>query len=225
MPIYLRQATAGQVRTIGPFHDENDYKTPETALSIANTDIKLIQGGVSSNKNSGGATHVVNGEYTLTFDAVDSATVGEIELSVIVAGALPVFDRILVLEEAVYDAHHTAGALGYVASQVVASVTGNVSGSVGSIAPGGIAANSFAAGAVDAAALNATAVDEILDEQIGDSTVTVRQALKLMVAALGGKLAGAATTTVTIRNVADDTNVVTATVDANGNRTAVSLSL
>jgi hypothetical protein len=127
----------------------------------------------------------------------------------------------------------------------VSSVTGNVAGSVGSVATGGIAAASFAAGAIDAAAiaanaigasevadgaidagaLAADAVDKILDETIGDTTVTFRQALKLMVATLGGKLSGAATTTVTIRNVADDTNVVSATVDADGNRTAVTLTL
>lgn len=104
-----------------------------------------------------------------------------------------------------------------------------------SIGTGGIAAASFAAGAIDAAAiaadaigsseLAASAVDEILDEQIGDSTITLRQALKLLVATLGGKLAGAATTTVTIRNAADTVDVVTATVDASGNRTAVTLSL
>lgn len=93
------------------------------------------------------------------------------------------------------------------------------------IGTGGIASTAFASGAIDAAALNADAVDEILDEQIGDSTVTVRQALKLMVSALGGKLSGAATTSIAIRNVADDTDVISATVDANGNRSAVTLSL
>jgi hypothetical protein len=51
---------------------------------------------------------------------------------------------------------------------------------------------------------------------------TPRQSLRLMLAALAGKLSGAATNTVTIRNaVADSKNRITATVDANGNRTAV----
>jgi hypothetical protein len=68
-------------------------------------------------------------------------------------------------------------------------------------------------------------VDTILDDQIGDGTVTVRQALKLLVATLGGKLSGAATTTVTIRNAADTADVVVATVDASGNRSAVTLTL
>lgn len=74
-------------------------------------------------------------------------------------------------------------------------------------------------------ALSATGVDGILDETIGDSTVTMRQALKVAVSALAGKLSGAATTTVSIRNVADDADVIVATVDADGNRSAVTLTL
>ena len=42
-----------------------------------------------------------------------------------------------------------------------------------------------------------------------------------MLAALVGKLSGAATTTVTIRDVNDTKNRIIATVDADGNRTAV----
>lgn len=90
---------------------------------------------------------------------------------------------------------------------------------------GAITAASIATGAVDADALAADAVDEILDDTIGDSTVTVRQALRLLVGVLGGKLSGAATTTITIRNVADTLDRVTATVDADGNRSAVTLDL
>jgi len=141
MPGFLRQATASQSRALGPFLDDSDFKTAETGLTIANTDIKLVvNGGASANKNSGGATHRVNGVYGVTFDATDTATVGELEVSVIVAGALPVFDKFTVLEEAVYDRDYAASALGYVATQVV-----------GSIAPS----------ALDAAALATDAVNEI----------------------------------------------------------------
>ena len=120
-------------------------------------------------------------------------------------------------------------------ASITGNVGGNVTGSVGSIATGGIAAASFAAGAIDAAAiaadaigaseLAAGAVDEIWDETIGDSTLTVRQALRVFVAALAGKLSGAATTTVVIRNVADDKDRITASVDADGNRTAITLDV
>jgi hypothetical protein len=114
MPGFLRQSTASQSRAIGPFIDDTDFKTPETGLTIANTDIKLVaNGGASANKNSGGGTHRVNGVYGVTFDATDTATVGELEVSVVVAGALPVFDKWTVLEEAVYDALFAASAPGY----------------------------------------------------------------------------------------------------------------
>lgn len=56
--------------------------------------------------------------------------------------------------------------------QVVASVSGNVTGSVGSVATGGIAAASFAAGAIDAAAIAANAIgaSEIADGAIDAAT-------------------------------------------------------
>lgn len=52
--------------------------------------------------------------------------------------------------------------------------------------------------------------------------LTPRQAQRLFGAALAGKLSGAATVTVTIRNaVADSKNRIVATVDADGNRSAI----
>lgn len=69
--------------------------------------------------------------------------------------------------------------------------------------------------------------DVILDAANGVETgLTVRNALRLMAAALAGKLSGAATTTITIRSaVADSKDRLTATVDADGNRTAVTTDL
>lgn len=104
MNAFLKQSTASQSRAIGPFLDDTDFKTAETGLTIANTDIKLVvNGGASANKNSGGGTHRVNGVYGVTFDATDSATLGEIEVSVVVSGALPVFHKFTVLPALVYD--------------------------------------------------------------------------------------------------------------------------
>lgn len=74
-------------------------------------------------------------------------------------------------------------------------------------------------------ALSATGVDGVLDEAIGDGTITMRQALKALVAAVGGILSGAATTSITIRNNADTADVIVATVDADGNRSAVTLNV
>jgi hypothetical protein len=126
-----------------------------------------------------------------------------------------------------------SGAVGSVTG-AVGSVTGNVGGNVvGSVASvttvnglaaGVITAASIATGAIDADALAADAVDEIWDEQIGDGTITSRQAFRVVLAALAAKLSGAATTTVTIRNVADSANVIVATVDSDGNRSATTVT-
>jgi hypothetical protein len=123
MPGVLRQSTASQSRALGPFLDSTDFLTPKTGLTIANTDIQLIvNGGASANKNSGGGTHRANGVYGITFDATDTATVGELEVSVVVAGALPVFDKWTVVEEAVYDALYAAAAAGWASASDVTAI-------------------------------------------------------------------------------------------------------
>lgn len=70
--------------------------------------------------------------------------------------------------------------------------------------------------------LSATGVDDVLDE-VYEGTTTLRQFLRLAASALWGKLSGAATTNVLIRDEADSTNRIDATVDSDGNRTAVTL--
>lgn len=56
-----------------------------------------------------------------------------------------------------------------------------------------------------------------------ESGYTLKDTLRIMLAALAGKAAGAATTTMTFRDPADTTDRITATVDADGNRSAVTL--
>ena len=59
-----------------------------------------------------------------------------------------------------------------------------------------------------------------------ESGLTASQAMRLIVAALAGKVSGADGSTVTIRNaVADDADRIIATVDADGNRTAFTYDL
>lgn len=74
--------------------------------------------------------------------------------------------------------------------------------------------------------LSGGGIDAILDQASGiEANVTPRQGLRLMLAALAGKLSGAATTSVTIRDTNDTKNRISATVDANGNRTALTYDL
>ena len=73
-------------------------------------------------------------------------------------------------------------------------------------------------------ALTAAAVDAILDEVVEGST-TLRQMLRGFTSALLSKASGLATTTAVYRDIGDSKNRITATVDADGNRSAVTLDL
>ena len=65
-------------------------------------------------------------------------------------------------------------------------------------------------------------IDAIFDRTDGVETgYTLRQAMRLIAAAAAGELAGAATTTITLRNISDTKVRITATVDSDGNRSAV----
>ena len=93
-------------------------------------------------------------------------------------------------------------------------------GSAMTLADGAVTAAKVATGAIDADALAADAIDLILDEVV-EGTLTMRQMLRIMLAALAGKSAGGGTTTITFRDVADTKNRISATIDANRNRTSV----
>ncbi len=123
---------------------------------------------------------------------------------------------------------------------VTGNVGGNVTGSVGSIATGGIAAASFAAGAIDNAAIAANAIgaSELATDAVTEIAnglldladavevgITVRQSLRGYAAALLGKASGMATTTGVMRAADDSKTRITATLDASGNRSAVTLDL
>jgi hypothetical protein len=66
----------------------------------------------------------------------------------------------------------------------------------------------------------------LLDTEIVETGLTLRQALRLVTAATAGKISGGGTATVTIRNaVADGVDRLVATVDSSGNRTAITYDL
>lgn len=294
--IRLRQSTASQEVPLGHFVDDTDGKTAETALSIANTDIKVWKAGATTlaNKNSGGATHISGGIYYCTLDATDTDTIGPLVLFVAVAGALAVRVECEVLDEAQYDALFgttafstlTAAQVNTEADAALAdvgltgTVTGRIDAAVSSrLATAGYTAPLDAAGTRSAVGLasanldtqlsaiaayidtevasilaavdtevaaikaktdnlpaapaatgdiptaNANA-DALLDRAAGVETgVTVRQALRGILSSALAKLSGAATTTVSIRDVNDSKNRIVATVDADGNRSAVTLDL
>jgi hypothetical protein len=108
----LRQSTSQTIR-LGPFVDDIDGVTPEIALTILNTDIKISKdGGAAANKNLGGAAvDGANGWYIATLDSIDTNTVGLLQIDIAMTGALPVWMRFQVIEEAIYDSLFAGGAI------------------------------------------------------------------------------------------------------------------
>lgn len=149
MAIPLRQSTASQEIPLGYFVDALDGNTEETALSIANTNIKLWKMGATAlvDKNSGGATHMANGLYYCVLDATDTNTLGALVVWVHVSGALAVRVECVVLPAVVYD------------SLIAGSDRLQVH--VDEMTAGIITATVIATNAVDADALAADAVSEI----------------------------------------------------------------
>lgn len=185
--LFLRQSTASQAVIIGPFVDSTDGVTAETALTIANTDIRLsANGGNIAAKNTGGGTHDENGYYTITLDATDTATVGTLQLHVNETGALPVYHEFMVLEETVYDALYDNGAGGFASTAALATVDANVDAilvDTGTTIPGTITTLSSDVATVDAnvdailadtgtdgVALSSSTVNAIADQVWDEST-------------------------------------------------------
>lgn len=225
--MFLKQSTAVTV-VLGPFVDSADGATAETALTIAQADVRLSKnGGAFAQKGDAtSCTHMENGHYSCLLSTADTGTLGHLRAAVNESGALAVWRDFLVLPANVYDSLvGGSDALQVHANEMTAGLITSASFAAGAInaaavADGAITAAKVATGAIDADALAADAVDEILDEVV-EGSITLRQALRLFLAVLAGKSAGGGTTTVTFRDLADTKNRISATVDANGNRMAV----
>lgn len=110
----LRQSTSQDIR-FGPFVDSSDGFSPETALTITQSDMQLSKdGGTFTQKNAAGnATHDTDGWYSTTLNATDTDTVGILIMQVNATGALPVWVTYQVLSQDVYDSLYASGATGY----------------------------------------------------------------------------------------------------------------
>ncbi len=113
---------------------------------------------------------------------------------------------------------------------IVGNITGNLSGSVGSVT--GLTASNLdatvssrlASGSYTTPPTANANADALLDRAAGVETgMTFRQAMRLISSVLLGKIANSATTTNTFRDINDSKDRVVSTVDSDGNRSAVTL--
>jgi len=102
--MFLRQSTTITIK-IGPFLDDTTGKDAETALTIAQADVRLSKnGGAYAQKTEAtSCTHDENGEYGCPLDATDTGTLGRLKLVVFESGALPVWHEYMVIPANVWD--------------------------------------------------------------------------------------------------------------------------
>lgn len=101
---FLKQSTAVDIM-LGPFLDETDGKTAETALTITQPDIRLSKNGGAYAQKSAAQTlvHGENGWYPANLSTTDTNTLGALLVAVHEAGALPVWRQFMVVPAQVYD--------------------------------------------------------------------------------------------------------------------------
>lgn len=155
-----------------------------------------------------------------------ASTFGEVETALGIADA--------VWDEAT-SGHATAGTTGKAVSDILAAVDTEIATLITNVASilaavdtevaaikaktDNLPAAPAAVGDVPTANANA---DALLDRAAGvETSWTLRQAMRILLAASAGKVSGAGGTTVAIRDMADSKDRISATVDASGNRSAV----
>lgn len=102
----LKQSTATTL-LLGPFLDETDGKTAETALTISQSDVLLWKEGgttLAQKNEATSATHRSNGLYTCPLNTTDTNTLGILTVSVHESGALPIRQDYTVVPANIYDA-------------------------------------------------------------------------------------------------------------------------
>lgn len=250
----LKQSTAATIK-FGPLIDDSDGKTAETALTISQADIRLSKNGgdFAQTNNASGATHDENGYYDIPLDITDTGTLGRLRVAVSKSGALPIWQDFLIVTANVYDSlvggsdKLDVNAAEIADDAIKASTFDETtafplkSADTGSTQVARVGADSdtleILSDQLDAivedtgttipaaiTGLNDIAVSDIMNEVVV-GTYTFEQLLKVMSAALAGKLSGGGTATLIFRGIDDTSDVIVATIDANNNRTAVTLDL
>jgi hypothetical protein len=224
MARWLKHSTAVDIK-VGPFVDSTDGNTEETGLTITQPDILLSKNGGTFAQKSAAQTlsHDAHGFYTCNLSTTDTGTLGTLVVSIHESGGLSVWHDFMVVPANVWDSFFGADLLDVSVTQIAGTTVSTSSAQLG-VNVVNAAGTAWGSGAITAAALAADAVDEIWDE-VMEGSYSARQFLRLLGAALGGEASGLSTTTAVYRDASDTKTRISATVDADGNRSAVTLDL
>lgn len=245
----LRQSTAINVK-IGPAVNSTGV-TPVTGLTIdAADEAEILKANTTATLAISGTLSAIancDGWYNMSLTAGDTDELGP--LTVVIqddSAILPIFRDYMVVDQTYFDAkYNTTGAVKCDIRQIGGSATTALTDFKASVtgystfdpATTGVTlasatydtASSFHASVTGYSTFDPTAsevsisadsVDAVLDDVV-EGTITLRQATRLFLSVLTGKVSGGSTTTLTFRDIGDTKNRLVVTVDANKNRTAV----
>jgi len=186
----------------------------------ANVDRQLAIAGSLGTATASGFTANIDRQLAIA-GSLGTATANGFDATIQLAGALNISGTL-----------GTAAADGFNANidQQIA-----IAASLGQSVADGFAAT-ISGGSTTLTSADLAAIDALITAQLPniaaavlaayvEGTTTVQQALRLYDAVLGGKVIGAGTSTETFRDLADTKDRIIATVDSNGNRTAITRDL
>lgn len=188
----------------------SDHVSAATGKTVA---VALSKNGAAFSTAAGAVTEIGNGWYSVALTTADTGTLKDLAFHCTATSCDPTdfCDQVVALDP--FTATVNPGASGITSSSFAASA----------ITASAIAANALGSSQIASAGAQKIA-DEVLDRTDSIETgLTVRGALRVALAALAGKVSGAATTAVLVRNTADTKTRISATVDGDGNRSAVTI--
>lgn len=193
-----------------------DHKTGATGLSPT---VTISKAGAAFASPAGAVTEVGSGWYKVAGNATDNNTLGPLVLHATATAADPcdvTFE--VVVNDPDGDAYATAANLATVAGYLDTEIA-DILEDTGTTLPAAIAALPQNKTGYSLAATG-------LDAVVIETGMNARQAMSVIASAVAGILSGAGTTTVVIKAAQEGTTTrISATCDADGNRSAITLTL
>ena len=208
----LQQSTAANVPIFMVL--ASDHVTGATGKALT---ITLSKNGAAFATITPTVTELGNGWYNLALTSSHTDTTGALGLHVTASACDAKDERHQVVNDIQVSTYASSNFATFFDNNAATStaVVGRVDTTISSRA---------APSDVPTAAANAAGLLDLADAV--ESGLTVRKAWRLMAAALAGKLSGAGTGTIAVRNAVADTKTrITYTVDSSNNRTAVTTDL
>lgn len=157
--IFVKQSTAVTVK-LGPFLDETTGKDAETALTIAQADVRLSKNGgdMAQKNNATSCTHDEIGVYDCPLSTTDTNTLGVLAIYVHKTGALPVWEKAMVMPANVWDSLLGSDKLQVDVAQWLGTAPNALVSSRVDVSVGAMAANVLTAAAINADAITAAKI-------------------------------------------------------------------